>query len=364
MAAVGQTASCGAGCAESAGLAARRVSADRGAPPPRPTEPKPARLLGAAASLALHAAILAALAWRVTALPEAAASVDVELVEESEADGGPVTPAPQSPPAPSPAAGEPIAALTPTPEVVASPTPEPSPTPTAAAAAAPVAAPSAASTPTSEPTPEVASPTPEASPTPTVAAAPAPSAAPETSSEAAPPPPTATAEPTLPPAAVSEPAPAPIATPEPRPETKAATAPSPQARPVPSPPPDSPRKLSLQARRAAAARSRAAAPAAAATAVAGLGTDAARADYGALALAQIRAHKFYPAAAIEAQESGKVGVTFVIGASGRIASITITRSSGSTILDRAAQAIVGAIALPPPPGGAYTGETRLDFVPP
>jgi protein TonB len=91
---------------------------------------------------------------------------------------------------------------------------------------------------------------------------------------------------------------------------------------------------------------------------------AARADYGALAVARIRARKFYPAAALAAREGGAVGVLFVVAASGRIAHVTITRSSGSATLDEAARAIVGAIELPPPPGGFYSGATQLDFIAP
>ena len=81
-------------------------------------------------------------------------------------------------------------------------------------------------------------------------------------------------------------------------------------------------------------------------------------------MAQIRAHKFYPAAALAAHESGAAGVLFAVAASGRIASVTITHSSGSAALDQAARAIVAAIELPPPPGGFYSGATRLDFVAP
>lgn len=81
-------------------------------------------------------------------------------------------------------------------------------------------------------------------------------------------------------------------------------------------------------------------------------------------VAQIRAHKFYPAAALDAHESGDVGVLFVVASSGRIASVTITRSSGAATLDQAARTIIDAIELPPPPGGFYSGSTQLDFVAP
>ncbi len=91
---------------------------------------------------------------------------------------------------------------------------------------------------------------------------------------------------------------------------------------------------------------------------------AARADYGARVIAEIRAHKFYPPAALAARETGTVGVQFTIAASGAVASVTITHSSGSSALDSAARAIVVGIHPPPPPGGAYTAATRLEFLTP
>ena len=75
-------------------------------------------------------------------------------------------------------------------------------------------------------------------------------------------------------------------------------------------------------------------------------------------------YKFYPAAALDAHESGNVGVLFVVVLSGRIASVTVTRSSCSATLDRAARTIIDAIELPPPPGSFYSGSTQLDFVAP
>jgi protein TonB len=287
-------------------VAAWRLDPLGDSPPSRASEPIARRLLAAAASLALHAAIFGTLAWRVAALPDATATVEVELVSESEAAEAPVVaPAPQKPPEPSPPTSEPTATPTATPEPTSAATPEPTPTPMS----------------TQEPIP-----TPEPTPTPT---------------------------PTF------ESIAAPAATPAPPPPR---VAPPPRAEP--------PRKFLAPPRQTAPAKPRpAAAPAAvanAASAVDGAGPSlsAARADYGALAVAQIRAHKFYPAAAQAARETGDVGVLFVVASSGRIASVTITRSSGSTALDQAARTIVGSIELPPPPGGFYSGATRLDFVEP
>ena len=289
----------------------------RDQPPPAARDATAPRLAAAAISLALHAAVFGALAWRIADLPAAATAVDVELVSQSEAAEAPIAaPVPQQLPPPEPPAETIPPAAEPTPAPTPAPTPDPTPT----------AEPTAAPTPTPEPT---ASPTPAPDPTPTPT--PEPTAAP-----------TPQPTPTL-----STPAPSPIVPPRPV-----------AARKPPAPP-----------RRAAAVRPRPAAAAAAAAAAAVVDGSAAtlgaaRADYGALAVAQIRAHKFYPAAAQAAHETGNVGVLFVVAASGRIAEVTITRSSGSASLDAAARAIVAAIELPPPPGGFYSASTRLDFVAP
>ena len=86
-----------------------------------------------------------------------------------------------------------------------------------------------------------------------------------------------------------------------------------------------------------------------------------RAAYGALAIRQIQARRFYPAAARANGESGRVGVMFTIGGSGRAVSVSITHSSGSASLDAAARAIVRGVNLPPPPGGVFTGTTSINF---
>lgn len=276
--------------------------------PRRVAEPIAPRFLAAAASLALHAALFGALAWRVVLLPNATATVEVELVNESEAAEAPIAgPIPEAAPQsqPSPPTLEPLAAS------------EPIPTPIA------MSAPPTTPTATSEPTPTSTA-TPEATPTPA-----------------------ATPEPT------------PTSTPTP---TVTRIAPSPRV--------EAPRRSFAPPRRSASVRPRAAAaPVAAADSAAtidgtGPSLSAARADYGALVVAQIRAHKFYPAAALDANESGDVGVLFVVASSGRIASVTITHSSGAATLDLAARTIINAIELPPPPGGFYSGSTQLDFVAP
>lgn len=86
-----------------------------------------------------------------------------------------------------------------------------------------------------------------------------------------------------------------------------------------------------------------------------------RATYGALVIAQIQARKFYPAAARDGGIRGIVGVSFIISGSGSTNSVVVTSSSGSTILDAAAKQIVRSIHLPPPPGGSFSGSTKLAF---
>ena len=292
-----------------------RVGAPDGPSPQRAVEPISPRLLAGAASLALHVALLGALAWRVVPLPDATAAVEVELVNESQAAEAPIAaPVPEaaSPSEPSPRTLEPPATV------------------------APIETPAA----TSEPTP---APTATLEPIPTAAAM---------------------SEPTPTPAASQEPTPTPAATPEPKPRPTAIPT---VTRLASSSRVKAPAESVAPPRRMAPVRPHApVATGVAAAAADGIGPSlsAARADYGALVLAQIRAHKFYPAAALEAHESGDVGVLFVVASSGRIASVAITRSSGAATLDQAARTIIDAIELPPPPGGFYSGSTQLDFVAP
>ena len=237
-----------------------RLGAPGDPSPRRAAEPISPRLLAAAASLALHLALLGALAWRVIPLPDATATVEVELVNESEA------------------------------------------------AAAPIAAPVPEAAPQSEPSPLTLEQL-------------------------------TTLEPIQMPAAMSEPTPTPVATLEPTPTLTAVPT---VTRFASSPRVEAPPESLAPHRRKGPVRPHArAATAATAAPVDGIGPSlsAARAEYGALVLAQIRAHKFYPAAALDAHESGDVGVLFVLASSGRIVSVTITRSSGSNCHRRPAVSI-------------------------
>lgn len=90
-------------------------------------------------------------------------------------------------------------------------------------------------------------------------------------------------------------------------------------------------------------------------------TGASRASYAALVVAEIQAHRFYPASAREHGDQGAVGVSFTIGPSGRVAAASIVRPSGFAELDEAARQIVRSIAPPPPPGGSFTASTTIRF---
>jgi protein TonB len=86
-----------------------------------------------------------------------------------------------------------------------------------------------------------------------------------------------------------------------------------------------------------------------------------RADYAVLVVAQIQAHRFYPEAARARSEEGAVAASFSIGASVRVSSAAIIRSSGLVDLDSAARQIVRSISPPPPPGGFFSASTTIRF---
>jgi protein TonB len=86
-----------------------------------------------------------------------------------------------------------------------------------------------------------------------------------------------------------------------------------------------------------------------------------RASYGALVLAELHRHQFYPNAARAEGVTGSVGVVFTVGSSGQIVSHSITRSSGNNTLDAAARQMMQAVHVPPPPGGSFSGSTSIRF---
>jgi len=86
-----------------------------------------------------------------------------------------------------------------------------------------------------------------------------------------------------------------------------------------------------------------------------------RASYAALVVSQIQAHKFYPRGASSRGEVGIVAFTLAIGPDGSVTRFSVTRSSGSAMLDQTARQIAYAIRLPPPPGGSFVGASKLNF---
>lgn len=174
--------------------------------------------------------------------------------------------------------------------------------------------------------------------------------------------------PVVEPAPVAEPA-MPVEPPQPEVIEAAPAPPRAVAPPVPviarvRPKPTPVLRAAPRVERKAAPR---AATAASAPATAGAGQGAARAGgtpgnavSGAAyagrvrAILQGRAH----ALGIEDHE-GSVGISFVIGASGRMESHAITRSSGSGTIDRQIRAMLGSASFPAPPGGRFAGSVTI-----
>ena len=129
--------------------------------------------------------------------------------------------------------------------------------------------------------------------------------------------------------------------------------------PVPKPPvPIEPQKLS--AARAPETDKRVRALSASATERAASDA-AARQSYGALLSAEISRRKAYPPGARARGKTGAVGVSFVVGASGRVVSHSILSSSGDAELDAAAHSLILAIQAPPPPGGSFRTSTVIRY---
>jgi protein TonB len=80
------------------------------------------------------------------------------------------------------------------------------------------------------------------------------------------------------------------------------------------------------------------------------------AAYGATIFAEINRHKPSGDGA-----SGSVGVVFTVGASGRVVSHAVVKSSGDAHLDARVAAMMEAVQAPPPPGGHFTGRITIRF---
>lgn len=185
----------------------------------------------------------------------------------------------------------------------------------------------------------------------------APPSEPEPAPQAPEPPPTVPAaevplreNPTAPALPVRKPAPPAPPQPRPRAETRPVPKPTPKPAPARRPVPKPSAASTAQHRSHAGAERGAVADAGQAVA-----------NYGARAKAEINRHKAYPAAARDRQAAGTVVVTFLVGPSGRVASASVSRSSGDAALDGAALQAVRAASLPPPPGGRFGGRIAIDF---
>lgn len=79
------------------------------------------------------------------------------------------------------------------------------------------------------------------------------------------------------------------------------------------------------------------------------------AAYGQLIYSEIARHK------ASGGGSGSVGVVFTVGASGRVVSHSIVKSSGDAELDARVNAMMQAVQATPPPGGRFTGRITIRF---
>ncbi len=83
--------------------------------------------------------------------------------------------------------------------------------------------------------------------------------------------------------------------------------------------------------------------------------------YNAILLAQIGQHKVYPEAAKAQGVTGFASVSFTMTAAGTASGISMSKSSGSALLDEAARQAVRAVHTPPPPGGAFATSVGINF---
>jgi len=87
----------------------------------------------------------------------------------------------------------------------------------------------------------------------------------------------------------------------------------------------------------------------------------ASATYRSVVAAELNRRKFYPPSARAAGLEGVVVMTFTVGGDGRLRDHAIVRPSGEPMLDRAAQQMMAAIALPPPPGGVFRATVPIRY---
>lgn len=83
------------------------------------------------------------------------------------------------------------------------------------------------------------------------------------------------------------------------------------------------------------------------------------AAYRSIVQARINARKGALQPALRQGSKGYVVVSFSIGASGRVTSASVVKSSGSGTIDSAARAMVAATSFPPPPGGNFSARVPI-----
>ena len=84
-------------------------------------------------------------------------------------------------------------------------------------------------------------------------------------------------------------------------------------------------------------------------------------EYATIVSTTVNRLKFYPPEARQRGHSGRVDVSFLVDASGRISERSVARTSGNDALDRAALRMLTEARLPPPPNGAFRGRITIDF---
>lgn len=161
--------------------------------------------------------------------------------------------------------------------------------------------------------------------------------------------------------------PKPVVQEETKPQMQAAAPPEPQPEPELAVDPEPKKEQPVEAvkevpmpvakpvpEKGKAKRQRVAAPSqhsAAANSV-GRGRSDADANYRGMVIGHLSRHKQFPAEARSRGDTGVAAVTFSISGSGAVTSVRLARSSGSSILDHEAQAMVRrASPFPPPPSG-------------
>lgn len=87
----------------------------------------------------------------------------------------------------------------------------------------------------------------------------------------------------------------------------------------------------------------------------------ARSPYSMLVLRQIHKHKFYPAKAKKAEQTGAVRFSFTIGPNGRVVEHRILQSSGHPALDATVSRVLQKVRVGPPPMGHSRFATSLVF---